>query len=68
VGDVCAWFAAVHGGGPGRTGADVAATVLELLEVGYTFARIPGLLDTFVARSPKTTPLRDLPQVLGLAG
>jgi hypothetical protein len=64
VGDVCAWFAATHGQGAGRTGADVAAVVLELLEEGHTFARIPALLSAFVARAPKTTPLRDLPRVL----
>ena len=66
VGDVCAWFAAAHGHAPGRTGADVAAIVLELLEDGHTFARIPTLLDDFVARSPRSMPLRDLGRVLGL--
>lgn len=67
VGDVCAWFAAVHGRGAGRTGADVAAVVLELLEDGHTFARIPELLDDFVARSPRSMPLRDLPRLIGTA-
>jgi hypothetical protein len=65
VGDVCRWFAAAHGQGPGRTGADVAAVVLELLEDGHTFARIPALLSEFVARSPRSMPLRDLVRVIG---
>ncbi|MDP2345110.1 MAG: hypothetical protein Q8O67_29465 [Deltaproteobacteria bacterium] len=64
VGDVCVWFAARHGSGPGRKGADVAGLVLELLEEGHTFRQIPALLDAFVLKAPKTTPLRDLPRVL----
>jgi hypothetical protein len=64
VGDVCTWFAARHGGGAGRTGADVAGLVMELLEEGHTFRQIPALLDAFMQKAPKTTPLRDLPRVL----
>ena len=65
VGDVCTWFAAVYGSGPGRTGTDVASCVLELLEEGHTFRTIPALFDAFVRKAPKTTPLRDLQRVLG---
>jgi len=66
VGDVCAWFAVAHGAGPGRGGSDVASVVMELLEEGWTFARIPPLFDRFVKVAPKTTPLRDLARVLKL--
>lgn len=64
VGDVCAWFAARFGTGPGRSGSDVASCVMELLEDGATFATIPALLEQFVKTAPKTTPLRDLSCVL----
>ena len=67
VGDVCSWYAARFGGGPGRGGSDVAAVVMELLEEGVTFARIPALLERFVKTAPKTTPLRDLQRVLSIA-
>lgn len=60
VGDVCRWFEAAHGAGPGRGGADVAAAVMSLLEDGETFATIPALLTAFVQAAPKTAPLRDL--------
>lgn len=60
VGDVCAWFAERWGSSPGRSGADVASCVLDLLEEGRTFAQIPALLEGFIQRAPKTTPLRDL--------
>lgn len=60
VGDVCRWFEATHGGGPGRGGADVATAVMALLEDGETFATIPALLTAFVQAAPKTAPLRDL--------
>ena len=65
VGEICAWFAATHGSAAGRTGTDVAGCVLELLEEGHTFRQIPALLDAFVSKAPKTTPLRDLLRVLG---
>ena len=65
VGDVCSWFSLRFGGGPGRTGTDVASCVLELLEEGHTFRQIPALLEAFMAKAPKTTPLRDLLRVLG---
>lgn len=67
VGAVCAWFAARYGASSGRHGADVAAAVLELLEEGVIFARIPGVLSAFVERAPKTTPLRDLAHFVDLA-
>ncbi len=66
VGDVCTWFATQFAAGPGRSGSDVAAIVMELLESGWTFARIPPLLERFIKTSPKTTPLRDLQRVLRL--
>jgi len=66
VGDVCAWFAATYGTSAGRGGSDVASVVMELLEDGWTFARLPALFDRFVRAAPKTTPLRDLARVLKL--
>jgi hypothetical protein len=60
VGDVCRWFEATWGSGPGRAGADVAAAVMGLLEDGETFATIPALLTAFVQRAPRTAPVRDL--------
>lgn len=60
VGDLCRWFEAAHGAGPGRSGADVAAAVMGLLEGGETFATIPALLTRFVEAAPKSAPLRDL--------
>jgi hypothetical protein len=66
VGDVCRAFAERWGTPPGRTGADVASCVMDLLESGWTFARIPALLEQFVKTAPKTTPLRDLGRVLQL--
>jgi hypothetical protein len=60
VGDVCRWYEATWGGGPGRRGADVAAAVMALLEDGETFQTIPGILTRFATTAPQTTPLRDL--------
>jgi len=60
VGDVCRWFEAACGSGPGRSGADVATAVMGLLEDGETFATIPALLTAFVQKAPKSAPLRDL--------
>lgn len=59
MGAVASWFAATHGTGPGRSGSDVVAVVLEMLEEGLTFAVIPARLTAFVRAAPKTTPLRD---------
>jgi hypothetical protein len=66
VGDVCRFFAERWGTPPGRGGSDVASCVMDLLEDGWTFARIPALLEQFVKTAPKTTPLRDLGRVLQL--
>ena len=63
VGDVCAWFAATYGTSQGRDGSDVASVVMELLEDGWTFARIPALFERFMKAAPKTTPLRDVARV-----
>ena len=60
VGDVCRWFEAMWGGGPGRSGSDVATAVMALLEDGETFATIPSLLTAFVQKAPRSAPLRDL--------
>jgi hypothetical protein len=67
VGEVCRWFAEHWGTPAGRNGADVASCVMDLLEDGWTFARIPALLEQFVKTAPKTTPLRDLGRVLQLS-
>jgi hypothetical protein len=60
VGDVCRWFEATWGSGPGRSGPDVATAVMALLEDGETFATIPALLTAFVQKAPRSAPLRDL--------
>jgi hypothetical protein len=67
VGEVCRWFAEQWGTPAGRNGADVASCAMDLLEDGWTFARIPALLEQFVKTAPKTTPLRDLGRVLQLS-
>ena len=63
---MCQWFADTHGSGPGRSGSDVAAAVMQLLEEGQTFAVIPELLTRFVSRAPSSAPLRDLERFLAL--
>jgi hypothetical protein len=60
VGDVCRWFEATYGTGPGRSGADVASAVMRLLEDGETFQTIPEVLMRFVLAAPQATPLKDL--------